>query len=231
MLWLPAQPRKKHAYKLHQFSPGITTDRGSRTLAVLGATRSQSLPKLGPCGTSISEKSSCESPSMPWRNTNARTSRNPTTFTRGKWAAEWSEEGRRYRRSSGTNDRDLAKRSLRQFRSDLAEERRPQSPPVSYARDGYQQWLAANGECPPLPWATNGRPWRAVFRQYACREHHGGRLQGLHRQRRAQGRKDATIWNELGHLRSALNWAAGKNIIGKAPVIYRPERPPPRTCG
>ena len=32
----------------------------------------------------------------------------------------------------------------------------------------------------------------------------------------------------MGHLRSALKWADKKGFIAKAPVIKRPERPPPR---
>jgi integrase len=42
------------------------------------------------------------------------------------------------------------------------------------------------------------------------------------------GRRDGTIWTELGRLRSALKWAERKNLIPKAPAIYRPPMPPPR---
>lgn len=46
--------------------------------------------------------------------------------------------------------------------------------------------------------------------------------------RRAQGRAEGTIWTELGLLRNALNWAAKRGMIDRAPHIERPTKPAPR---
>lgn len=43
--------------------------------------------------------------------------------------------------------------------------------------------------------------------------------------RRSIGKRDGTIWTELGHLRTVLVWALGRD---KAPRIERPPKPAPR---
>lgn len=43
--------------------------------------------------------------------------------------------------------------------------------------------------------------------------------------RRAQGKHDGTIWTELGHLRTVLVWAMGRE---KAPKVERPPKPAPK---
>lgn len=48
------------------------------------------------------------------------------------------------------------------------------------------------------------------------------------RKRRAAGRRDGTIWTELGHLRTALRWAERTKRIQRAPAIERPRKPPPK---
>lgn len=46
--------------------------------------------------------------------------------------------------------------------------------------------------------------------------------------RRAKGIRDGSIWTELGHLRSVLNWAAKHGRIPRAPHIERPPKPAPK---
>lgn len=47
--------------------------------------------------------------------------------------------------------------------------------------------------------------------------------------RRAAGKSDGTAWTELGHLRSALIWAADRaRLIDRAPHIERPAKPAPK---
>lgn len=46
--------------------------------------------------------------------------------------------------------------------------------------------------------------------------------------RRALGRKDGTIWGELGALRNALSWATRRGLIDRPPHIERPAKPSPR---
>jgi len=49
--------------------------------------------------------------------------------------------------------------------------------------------------------------------------------------RRDKGIKDGSIWTELGHLRSVLNWAAKRGRIARAPYIERPPKPAPKDAG
>src|SRR5262249_31474822 len=46
--------------------------------------------------------------------------------------------------------------------------------------------------------------------------------------RAAAGRKDGTVWTELGRLRSAVRWAEKRGMIARAPAIFRPPMPQPR---
>lgn len=46
--------------------------------------------------------------------------------------------------------------------------------------------------------------------------------------RRKAGKKDGTIWTELGHLRTVLLWAVQRQMIAHAPSIERPAKPAPR---
>jgi integrase len=46
------------------------------------------------------------------------------------------------------------------------------------------------------------------------------------RHRRSVGRKDGTVWTELGHLRTALKWAERTKRIAQASHIERPQKPP-----
>lgn len=145
---------------------------------------------------------------------------------RGVWAIEYYENGRRFRPSTGTGDKAEAQRFLKDFAADFERKRRPDRITVENAWKGYQKAL---GEKPAA--ITMGHEWKAIGPHFGmmfadeitendCDDYAG--------KRRAAGRSDGTIWTELGRLRSALKWAESKNLIGKAPKIYRPERPPPR---
>ncbi|MCR9256211.1 MAG: site-specific integrase [Alphaproteobacteria bacterium] len=46
--------------------------------------------------------------------------------------------------------------------------------------------------------------------------------------RREKGRKDGTIWTELGHVRIVLVWAQAHGLIHRAPPIERPKQPAPK---
>ena len=43
--------------------------------------------------------------------------------------------------------------------------------------------------------------------------------------RRKAGKSQGTVWTELGHLQSALNWAAKMRMIPHAPKVWRPSKP------
>lgn len=42
------------------------------------------------------------------------------------------------------------------------------------------------------------------------------------------GKSQGTIWTELTRLRSAMNWAAKRDVITKAPYVWVPSKPPPK---
>jgi len=46
--------------------------------------------------------------------------------------------------------------------------------------------------------------------------------------RSAKGISQGSVHTELGHLRSAMNWARDARIIDHAPAIWRPEKPTPK---
>lgn len=46
--------------------------------------------------------------------------------------------------------------------------------------------------------------------------------------RRGAGKKDGTIWTELGHLRTVLRWAVDKSLIRHAAKVERPAKPAPK---
>ena len=146
---------------------------------------------------------------------------------RGKFAAEWYEQGRRFRRSLGSPDRKEAARLLDRFARDYEAAQRPDRITCAYAWDGYRKTLASRPSG-----VTMGFERKAViggyFGEIFADDVTEADCIAYADQRREQGRADGTIWTELGHLRSALKWAEKKNLIVKSPVITRPERPEPR---
>ncbi|MGB7090659.1 MAG: helix-turn-helix domain-containing protein [Methylovirgula sp.] len=144
------------------------------------------------------------------------------------FAVEWYDEtGRRFRRSLGTSDRGEAKRRVTdEFIPAFDKASRPTDVTVAYAWDLYRAALGAKPAA-----VTMGHERKAIgahFGEMAASTVSEADCQSYIRLRRDAGRKDGTIWTELGHLRSALRYAAGKKLIAEAPKIYRPERPAPR---
>lgn len=78
---------------------------------------------------------------------------------------------------------------------------------------------------------TMGFTWRALERRFGPID--GERISSADcdahtAERRAAGIGDGTIYTELGHLRTVLNWAAKKRLIDLAPDIPRPRKPEPK---
>lgn len=145
---------------------------------------------------------------------------------RGKFAVEWYESGKRFRRSLKTDDRRDIEPALRRVIAEVEAERRPEVITIAYAWEGYVKSL---GDKPAA--TTAGFEWRSVGKHFghiladAIAEE---TCEAYTQARRAQGRSDSTIWTELGRLRSALRWAERKGLIAKAPFIPRPAQAPPR---
>ena len=143
---------------------------------------------------------------------------------RNKWAAEWWENGKRHRRSLGTNDRLTAQVSLAAFQK--LREQRTEPLTVAEAWDGYRKTLEGRPA-----WTTMGHEWKAVgpffgdrlvttISEEDCNAYTAKRL--------SAGRKPGTIWTELGRLRMAFIWAERKRLIDRAPHVWRPPQGPPR---
>lgn len=149
------------------------------------------------------------------------------TRYRGVWCVLWYDaEGSRHRNSLSTADRVQAAEELKLWVSNWRERNKPDRITVRYAWEGYRASLG------PKPAAvTMGHEWKALEPFFGDMSADGpteADCEDYIALRRAAGRKDGTIWTELGHLRSALKWAEKKNHIAKAPTIWRPDRPEPR---
>jgi integrase len=145
---------------------------------------------------------------------------------RGKYAAEWTDGGRRKRASLGTSDRLQIDAALRRLDSRLEAEGRPNILTVEAAWKGKRATLGARpaGVAMAARWKTLGPyfghlPADGVTEQ-DCDVYTAAR--------REQGRADGTILAELKQLRAALHWAEKKRLIGRAPYIKAPSCPDPR---
>ena len=144
---------------------------------------------------------------------------------RTTYSAEWWEDGKRHRRSLGTNDRLAAQVAFERFKTLRAEN--PEKPvTVEQCWTGYRETLDGR----PAH-ATMGHEWKALEPAFGAKvatfiTEEDCRLYAA--QRRAKGRKDGTVWTELGRLRMALVWASKKNLISKPPHIWRPKPGPAR---
>jgi integrase len=145
---------------------------------------------------------------------------------RNWYYAAW-QEGRTIRRKAlRTRDRESAEQTLKLFEAQYEIANRPEIITVEYVWNGYRETLQGRPA-----FQTMGFESRAVlsfFGNMAAEALNDTDCISYRDARRLQGRKDGTIWTELGRLRSALKWAERKNLIAKAPAIYRPPMPPPR---
>ena len=145
---------------------------------------------------------------------------------RGFYYAAWQDRGGIQRTSLRTRDRETAERALRSFAQEYEIAGRPNPVTVEFCWNGYRETLKGRPA-----YATAGFEARAILPFFGGM--HAARIteEDCKRycdDRRNQGRKDGTIWTELGRLRSALRWAAKRGIIPSAPTIFRPPASLPR---
>jgi integrase len=145
---------------------------------------------------------------------------------RGWLYAAWREGGTVRRKALRTRDRESAEQTLKAFATQFEISNRPEIITVEFCWNGYRETLKGRPS-----WTTMGFEGRSVLRELGRLEAAGISESDCKRYcalRKQHGIKDGTIWTELGRLRSALKWAERKNLIVKAPAIYRPPMPPPR---
>lgn len=144
---------------------------------------------------------------------------------RGKLAVSFTEGGKRFRRSLGTDDIATARQrmadyltakdGLRKITSvaDLyaayISDRKQEGKTTSRIEDAWKRLGPTFGTMDP----------EAITKQH-CREYTD--------YRRSLGMSDGTVHLELGYLRAALTFAERDRLIGRAPFIPLPSKPPPR---
>jgi integrase len=145
---------------------------------------------------------------------------------RGAYYVAWRENGVIRRRALRTTNRDVAEQTLKSFVAQYEIANRPDNITVEYVWNGYWKSLGVKPAASTM--RHEGKAVLPFFGTMAadaiteddCRAYRAARL--------AAGRKDGTIWTELGRLRSALKWAEKRGLIGRAPSIERPPIQPPR---
>jgi integrase len=144
---------------------------------------------------------------------------------RGKFCFTWiNEQGRRQRRTLGATDAREAARELDRIVKALA---------VGKEYTVAELWTGYRASLGNRPSAkTMGSEWPKLQGRFGhlvpsqitealCKEHMA--------ERRAAGKKEGTIWTELGRLRMVFAWAVKREMLDKAPYIDRPSKPPPKT--
>lgn len=161
------------------------------------------------------------------------------TRYRGKFAITWiGDDGQRYRRSTGTDDRDAAQQILEEFIRGSRQRATRQPYRVEELWDSYRSTLGTRPAA-----TTMGHEWKALKDRF-------GRLRAndlldvdpeTHLtiaeilsaehvvERRKAGRQDGTILTELSRLRTVCNWAAERGMLQGVPKWAMPPMPRPRS--
>lgn len=146
---------------------------------------------------------------------------------RGKFALEWyDDKGKRQRRSLGTSDRSQIESEVQRVVREVELAQRPKAATVE------QIWMGYIDSISHKPAAViAGFQWRTMGK-------HLGHLRAGElteddvakyvQVRKAQGRTDGTLGNELRRLRSALRWGERKGLIPRTPYFPLPPQSPPR---
>ena len=145
---------------------------------------------------------------------------------RGKYAAEFTEDGKRRRRSLGTDDPGEVESKLLDLGAEIEARGRPAVVSVEFAWHGKRESLGARPSVASMDaiWRNIGpffgsRPADAISEELCL---------AYIEQRRASGINDGTIRLELSKLRASLRWAEKKDLIGKAPFVWMPPPSDPR---
>lgn len=159
---------------------------------------------------------------------------------RGGFVVLWYDEsGRRHRHSLGTTDRAQAQATLGHFVASREQRQRPARVTVGAIMDAYISDRIGKVRSP----SAIESAWRAMkphFRdllpehitQAVCETYQRARMRQKVRSPNPKAAvryiRPATVRQELGVLRAALNWSAKKDWITKAPYIWRPGQQKPR---
>lgn len=134
---------------------------------------------------------------------------------RGKFAAEWREDGRQQRRSLRTDDRAIAERAFERFRADFF---KPSDTRIGTLMEAYLRDRPS--DTAKFSWLALAPFWRNLTAEQIntdlCRRYVESR--------RKLGRGDGTILREMGVLKAAVRRYASS----AGAVFEMPSSPPPR---
>jgi integrase len=142
---------------------------------------------------------------------------------RGIWCAYRRDKGRPVRRSSGTADREAARRWFEDWkRLSLA----PAQPTIGDLWAAYVE--AKAGRHVVVNMTSEWKRMEPEIGHLYPHQLTAGHVRGYIEKRRAAGIGDGMLWTELGHLRTVLAWAVKVQLLDRAPHVERPSKPPPR---
>lgn len=142
----------------------------------------------------------------------------------GRWTIKWRDErGQHRHRLAATDIGDAEREAIDVLRAQIA---KPESVTVSQLWEAYREEKAGRRVAAAMKHETAAicghfghlRPDQITI-------HHS---RDYTKKRREMGRKDGTIWTELGHLRTVFLWAMQRRLIPFAPVVERPAKPAPK---
>lgn len=145
---------------------------------------------------------------------------------RGKLAIVWYDEGgNRHRVATGASNPIEAARFLEQF----VRQQQIAKPKIYTVGELWEAYRASLGNRPSAK--TMDFEWRKMKGRFSdlLPSQITEEVTEAHiKERREAGRKDGTIWTELGRLRMVFAWAVKKKRLEAAPHIERPPKPAPR---
>lgn len=149
----------------------------------------------------------------------------------GKYFAVWNQDGKRHRRSLGTDNATVARLKLVEFQRVHAELSKTLAKPTETTVEAVWCAYLSDRRAQSKPAVERMEyAWMKLSPVFAhlgatmvtaedCRAYRLARLEKV---------KDGTIHVELGYLRAALEWGALNKKIAAAPYIPLPAKPPPK---
>lgn len=145
----------------------------------------------------------------------------------GGYVVTWWADGKRRRYRLDARDRKAAEaEGLEVYRRESESAIRGQEPTVKDLWDAYCREKAGRRVAEAM-----GHEWRAVGAHFGALRPSQVTISHSRtyaKSRSDEGKKNGTIWTELGHLRTVFIWAQKRRLIDHAPAVERPPKPAPK---
>lgn len=139
---------------------------------------------------------------------------------RGGYCAYWWVDGKRTRRQLGACSRKEAEAEALEVYRAATYASRPKDPTVAQIWELYREDLGEKSTATTM--IHTGKAVLPFFGAYRPEDITKAMCTQYSEDRMRLGKSQGTVWTELGHLQSALNFALGRS---KAPKIWRPAKP------